>query len=167
MKKAHQTGWSPLFEIWHLSVPGTIFGVLLADPECLPTKMVFAVQLIGVLIIEGVGEQVHPRPGVEQLKSFTNSEVYHLIALNLVWRLHVLKSSYQERTDYIQTSAKEKDFNLSSHKYPKLVCSISKKTFEFYGSLLGQVMHTKTFSAKKSYLRWVKSILIYVSWFVR
>ena len=55
-------------------MPGTIFCVLLADPECLPTKMVLAVQLIGVLIIEGVGEQVHPRTGVEQLKSFTNSE---------------------------------------------------------------------------------------------
>ena len=55
-------------------MPGAVFGVLLADPECLPAQMVFAVQLIGVLVIECVGEQVHSRTGVEKLKSLTKSE---------------------------------------------------------------------------------------------
>ena len=82
------------------------------------------------------------------VKSFTNREIYYLIALNLVWRLYVLESSYQERTDYIQTSAKEKDFNLSSHKYPKFVCSISKKLLNFMGLYWGKSCIPRLFLQK-------------------
>ena len=35
--------------------------------------MILGVQLVGVLVTEGVGEQVHPGPRVEHLKSLTEN----------------------------------------------------------------------------------------------
>ena len=57
----YNTGRTPLLEVWHLSVPGTVLGSFLANPKSLSAKMIFAVQLVGVVIIIGISEQIHSR----------------------------------------------------------------------------------------------------------
>ena len=57
----YNAGRAPLLEVRHLSVPGTVLGAFLANPEGLSAKMIFTVQLIRVVIIISVSEQVHSR----------------------------------------------------------------------------------------------------------
>ena len=57
----YNAGRAPLLEVGHLSVPGTVLGAFLANPKGLSAKMIFTVQLIGVVIIISVSEQVHSR----------------------------------------------------------------------------------------------------------
>ena len=46
----------PLVEVWETLMPGTKLCPFLTAPEGTPAKMVLSVQLIGVVIIHGVGE---------------------------------------------------------------------------------------------------------------
>ena len=55
----YNTRGAPLFEVWHFSMPGTVLGSFLANPKSLSAKMIFTVQLIGVVIIIGIREQIH------------------------------------------------------------------------------------------------------------
>ena len=48
-------------------MPGAVLGSFLAHSECFPAKMIFRVELVSVIIIIGIGGQVHPRPGVVHL----------------------------------------------------------------------------------------------------
>ena len=47
-------------------MPGTVLRSFLAHTEGTPPQVVFRVELVSVVIIVGVGEQVHSRPGVVQ-----------------------------------------------------------------------------------------------------
>ena len=46
----------PLVEVWETLMPGTKLCPFLTAPEGTPAKMVLGVQLVGVVIIHGVGE---------------------------------------------------------------------------------------------------------------
>ena len=59
----------PLVEVWETFVPGAELGPFLTSSKGTPTKMVFSVQLIGVVIVHGVGKQIISRPLVMDLKS--------------------------------------------------------------------------------------------------
>ena len=48
-------------------MPGAVLGSFLTNTECLPAEMIFRVELIGVVVIVGIGEEVHSRPSVVEL----------------------------------------------------------------------------------------------------
>ena len=43
-------------------------GISQSRPKCSSSKMVLAVELVGFLVVVGVGGDVHPGPGVEHLE---------------------------------------------------------------------------------------------------
>ena len=59
---------SPEPEGRHLSVPGAVLGAPLAHPECPTAKMILRIQLVGLLIIKGIGPKIHPWSCVIQLE---------------------------------------------------------------------------------------------------
>ena len=61
INKTYNARRSPLLEVWHFSVPCAVFGPLLTNPEGLSAKVIFTVELIGVVVIIGIREQIHSR----------------------------------------------------------------------------------------------------------
>ena len=62
---------SPVVEGRHLPVPATELGASLAGSEGSSAQVILAVQFIGLVIIEGVGWDVHPGSGVGHLEPVT------------------------------------------------------------------------------------------------
>ena len=67
------TGRPPDVEVRHLVVPGTVASVPLTDSEGFPAEMIFREQLIGILVVVGVGEEVHPGSVIEHAVSVTDA----------------------------------------------------------------------------------------------
>ena len=67
------TGGPPDVEVRHLIVPGTVASVPLTYSEGFPAQMIFREQLICILIVVGVGKQIHPGPVVEHTVSVADA----------------------------------------------------------------------------------------------
>ena len=64
------TDVSPLVELGETLVPGTELGAFLAASEGTPAQMILSVELVGIVIVHGVGEQIVPGSLVVDLKTF-------------------------------------------------------------------------------------------------
>ena len=67
------TGGPPDVEVRHLIVPGTVASVPLTYSEGFPAQMIFREQLICILIVIGVGKQIHPRTIIEHTVSVADA----------------------------------------------------------------------------------------------
>ena len=67
------TGRPPDVEIRHLVVPGTVAGVPLAYSKGFPAQMIFREQLVCILVIVGVGKEIHPGSVIEHTVSVADT----------------------------------------------------------------------------------------------
>ena len=67
------TGRPPDVEVRHLVVPGTVAGVPLTYSKGFPAQMIFREQLVCILVVVGVGKQIHPGSVIEDSVSVTDA----------------------------------------------------------------------------------------------
>ena len=67
------TGRPPDVEVRHLIVPGAVAGVPLTDSEGFPAQMIFREQLISILVVVGVGKQIHAGSVIEDTVSVADA----------------------------------------------------------------------------------------------
>ena len=67
------TGRPPDVKVRHLVVPGTVAGVPLAYSKGFPAQMIFREQLVCILVVVGVGKEIHPGSVIEHTVSVADA----------------------------------------------------------------------------------------------
>ena len=89
---ASRSTLSPSYRFWAPCKLGLVILTSYSDHITdLSAEMILRIQLIGVLVTKGVGEQIHPGPSVEHLKSASTNIIWVIDVgkiLHQVWRRH-------------------------------------------------------------------------------
>ena len=70
-------------------MPGTVASVSFTDSKGFPAQVIFREQLISILVVVGVGKQIHPGPVVEHTVSVADA-VGNQLGLNSFFFMEIL-----------------------------------------------------------------------------